>query len=108
MNRIALIATLALTVVGCAASGPREIKIVADENGFTPKTVSVKKGEPIVLVVTRTSDATCATEAIFAETGKRYDLPKDQPVRIELPTDASGTLHFACGMDMYKGEVVIE
>lgn len=108
MNRIALIATLALTLVGCAASGPREIKIVADENGFTPKTVSVKKGETIVLVVTRTSDATCATEAIFAETGKRYPLPKDQPVRIELPTDAAGTLHFACGMDMYKGEIVIE
>jgi len=108
MNRIVLIAIVALTLVGCAASGPREIKIVADENGFTPKTVSVKKGEPIVLVITRTSDATCATEAIFAETGKRYELPKGQAVRVELPTDAAGTLHFACGMDMYKGEVVIE
>lgn len=107
MNRIALLAALAFSLVGCAASGPREIQIVADEKGFTPASVTAKKGEPIVLVITRTSDATCATEAIFAETGKRYELPKDQAVRIELPTDASGTLHFACGMDMYKGEVVI-
>ena len=44
MNRMALIVALAFTLVGCAASGPREIKIVADENGFTPKTVTVKKG----------------------------------------------------------------
>lgn len=106
--RLALFAGLALLLTGCASSGPKEIKIIADENGFTPNTVTVQHGEPLVLVVTRTSDATCATEAVFAETGKRYALPKGQAVRIELPTDAAGTLHFACGMDMFKGEVVIQ
>jgi plastocyanin domain-containing protein len=108
MKLFIVMAALAVTLAGCAASGPKEIKITADENGFTPKSVTIKQGEPLVLVVTRTSDATCATEAVFAETGKRYDLPKDQAVRIELPTDTKGTLHFACGMDMYKGEVVIQ
>ena len=49
MNRIALIAALACTLVGCAASGPREIKIVADENGFTPASVTAKKGGGIGL-----------------------------------------------------------
>ncbi|MEO5988100.1 MAG: cupredoxin domain-containing protein [Candidatus Eisenbacteria bacterium] len=108
MRHFPLFASLGLLLVGCAASGPKEVKIVADENGFTPSTVTVKRGEPLVLVVTRKTDSTCATEAVFAETGKRYDLPKDQPVRIELPTDAAGTLHFACGMDMFRGEIVIE
>lgn len=108
MRRLALFACSALLLAGCAASGPKEIKIVADERGFTPSTVTVKQGEPLVLLITRTSDATCATEAVFAETGKRYELPKDQEVRIELPSDAAGTLNFACGMDMYKGQVVIQ
>ena len=108
MKRSILSVLLAWTLTGCAASGPREIRVVADENGFTPKSVNVKRGETVVLVVTRTTNATCANEAIFAETGKRYDLPKDQPVRIEIPTEAAGTLHFACGMDMYQGEVVVK
>lgn len=108
MRPILLLPAIAIAIAGCAASGTKEIKITADENGFTPKTVTVSQGEPVVLVITRTSDATCATEAIFTETGKRYELPKDQPVRVDLPTGTKGTLHFACGMDMYKGEVVID
>lgn len=108
MRRLALTATLALTLIGCAPAGPKEIAVVADENGFTPKTVSVKQGETLVLIVTRTSDATCATEAVFAETGRRYELPKGEAVRIELPTDTKGTLHYSCAMDMYKGEVVVQ
>lgn len=108
MKRFVLLGALLLSMAGCAPAGPKEIAIVADEKGFTPASVKVKQGEPLVLVITRTSDATCATEAVFTETGKRYELPKGQAVRIELPTDAAGTLHFACGMDMYKGEVVID
>ena len=29
-------------------------------------------------------------------------------VRIELPTDAAVTLHYSCGMAMYKGKLVVK
>ena len=58
--------------------------------------------------ITRRTDKTCATEAIFAETGRKYDLPLNQPVRIDLTGVSPGTVHYACGMDMEHGTVRIE
>lgn len=103
---LALVALVAL--VGCAAGGPKEIQVAITENGFEPKEITIKKGQAAVLVMTRKSDKTCATEAVFAETGKKFDLPLNTPVRIDLTGVQPGTLHYACGMDMEKGTVVIE
>jgi plastocyanin domain-containing protein len=109
LTSAALLGLLLAAGSGCARpSGPQEIRVTANEKGFEPATLTVEKGRPAILIVTRTSDATCATEAIFTETGRRYDLPLNQEVRIDLPTDAATTLHYACGMNMYKGEVVVK
>jgi plastocyanin domain-containing protein len=108
MRRILVAALAAAALSGCAASGPTEIAVQATANGFEPKQVTVAKGTPAVLVITRVDEATCATEAIFTETGRKYELPLHQPVRVELPTGATATLHYACGMDMWKGEVVVK
>jgi acyl-CoA reductase-like NAD-dependent aldehyde dehydrogenase len=42
------------------------------------------------------------------ETGRKVELPLNESVRIPIPTEHPGTLHFACGMDMYRGEIEIE
>lgn len=106
MRRLLIVAALAL-LAGCA-SGPSEIQVSVTDSGFEPKNVTVKKGHPAVLVITRKSSSTCATEAIFTETGKKYDLPLNTPVRIDLTGASTGTLHYACGMDMERGTVTIE
>ncbi len=102
-----LLASL-VVVVGCAASGPKEIQVTVTDKGFEPKDVTIRQGQPAVLVMTRKTERTCATEAIFAETGRKYDLPLDQPVRVDLSGVSRGTIHYACGMDMLKGTVTIE
>ena len=107
MRRLFALAALVL-VVGCAASGPAEVQVSVTENGFEPKAVVIKKGQAAVLVITRKTTSTCATEAVFAETGKKYDLPLNQAVRIDLTGASAGTLHYACGMDMEHGTVTIE
>lgn len=107
MRRLLAMAALAL-IAGCGASGPSEIQVSVTDNGFEPKNVVIKKGQEAVLVITRKSQNTCATEAVFSETGKKYDLPLNQPVRVDLTGSSPGTLHYACGMDMEHGTVVIE
>jgi plastocyanin domain-containing protein len=107
MRRALIVAALAL-LAGCGASGPSEIQVAVTDSGFEPKNVTVKKGQAAVLVITRKSQNTCATEAIFTETGKKYDLPLNQAVRIDLTGASPGTLHYACGMDMEHGTVTIE
>ncbi len=110
MNRIrsiwAVLALAFLVTAGCAgSSGPREIAVSANANGFEPAVIDVKQGETVVLVMTRTEDGTCATEAHFEELGRKVDLPLNETQRIEIPTTNKGTLHYACAMNMWKGEV---
>jgi len=106
-SRLILPAAL-LVLAGCAASpGKDEVHVTVTDDGFVPAIVTVARGRTATLVITRTSDATCATEAVFAETGAKYPLPLNQPVRIPIATAKAETLHYACGMDMYKGQVAI-
>ena len=102
-----VLAALAL-IAGCGRGGATEVKVAVTDNGFEPDSVAVEHGRPATLVITRQSDGTCATEAVFRETGKRYDLPLGQPVRIPIVTTSPTTWHYACGMDMYEGKVVVK
>lgn len=105
-NVVRAVALLAL--FACAGCGARnEASVAVTENGFEPKMVMLAKGRPGTLVITRTTDATCATEAVFAESGEKYALPLNQPVRIRIAATAAETLHYACGMDMYHGSVAV-
>lgn len=103
-------AAVALAVLaGCAGSGgPKEVRVQVTGDGFVPNKVTVAHGKPATLIIKRVDEATCATEAIFVETGRKYELPLGEEVRIEIPTDRAGTFHYACGMDMYKGEVTVK
>ena len=105
-NLLAVLAIVALA--GCMPAGPKEIQVTVTDMGFQPSAVTIKKGQAAVLVMTRKTDQTCATEAIFAETGRKYELPLNQPVRIDLTGVSPGTVHWACGMDMEHGTVTIE
>ena len=107
MRRLLVLASF-LVLTGCAAGGPKEIQVTVTDMGFQPKDVTIPKGHAAVLVITRKTDSTCATEALFTETGKKYDLPLNTPVRIDLTGVSPGTLHYACAMNMEKGTVTIE
>ena len=109
MRSIIAPAALAL-VLACAKEtppAPGQVDVTANEKGFQPSTVTVKKGAPATLVFTRTTDDTCATKVVFPELSLEKDLPKNQPVAITVPTENARTLTFQCGMGMYKSSVVI-
>jgi len=105
-----LSATLAFGVVGCGkhTQSTKVIPITADNHGFTPLKVEVKKGESVTLRFTRTSDQTCAKKVVFPGIGITKALPLNQSVDIPLPTTKTGTLAFHCGMGMLKGSVVVD
>ena len=85
-----------------------EVAVSVDGKGFTPSSVTAEKGKPLALVFTRTTDKTCATAVAFPELKIEKQLPKDTPVRIELPTADARTYTFQCGMGMYKSKVVVQ
>jgi plastocyanin domain-containing protein len=99
------VSATAITPPVGAAGGTHAI--TANEKGFSPSSVALKKGEKAELVFTRTTDATCATEVVFPEINLRKELPLNQPVAVLVPTDTARTLTFQCGMGMFKSAVVI-
>ena len=101
-----------LMIVACNKEAPAQssgrIAIRADDKGFTPSSVTLKKGAPATLVFTRTSNDTCATSVVFPELKIKKDLPLNQPVDVEVPTGDARTLAFTCGMGMFKSSVVVQ
>lgn len=91
-----------------AASESAVIRVVADDKGYTPSSVTVQRGRPVTLEFIRTSNDTCATEVSFPELGINKPLPLNSPVDVPVPTDATRTYAFACGMGMFKGRLVVQ
>jgi plastocyanin domain-containing protein len=99
------------TTPSVAPAAPGELRVTAGEHGFTPDSVSIPKGTPGSLATVsfvRTTDQTCATEVVFPDLDIKKPLPLNQPVAINVPSDAARTLTFQCGMGMYKGALLVK
>jgi RND family efflux transporter MFP subunit len=91
-----------------AVGGPvQRVAIDVTKEGFVPATAEVKAGVPIELVFTRRTQETCAKEIDVPSIKVRKALSLNQPVAIAVPAGPARTLAFACGMNMFKGSVVV-
>lgn len=112
LSAVVMIVVLAVATQARAGapSTTRDQRVAIDvtSKGFQPSTVHARAGRPIVLVVTRKTQKTCATELVMKDQKIRKTLPLGQPVEIRLVAQKPGTLHYACGMDMIAGTLVID
>lgn len=83
-----------------------EIAVTAD--GFLPSKVTVEKGATVELVFLRKTDGTCAKKVVFPGLKITKDLPLNQAVTISWTPDQAGTVDFVCGMNMFRGAVVVK
>ncbi|MBK6517994.1 MAG: cupredoxin domain-containing protein [Polyangiaceae bacterium] len=88
--------------------GATEVKISVDDKGYTPSEARAPAGEPVRLVFTRTTDEGCGQQLVFPDQKIRKDLPLKEPVTVDITMPASGKVTFSCGMDMYRGAIVVE
>jgi plastocyanin domain-containing protein len=105
--------TIASATVSAAASPQADgksnvVNVIANDKGFTPSAIDVKKGAATTLVFTRTTDDTCARQVVFPELKVTKDLPLNEKVSFDVPANDARTLTFQCGMGMFKGKIVIQ
>lgn len=82
-------------------------KITVSSSGYTPESISVKKGQPVKLAFYRADANNCGGEVVFAKQNIRKKLPVGKTILVEFtPTDA-GEIAFACGMDMLRGKLIV-
>lgn len=105
MNRRHLIALL---IGGSAAGGamrlaraaaPGEIEIQAMKFNFTPETVKVKRGEPVMLVLTSIDRIHGFKMPDF---GIRTDIVPGQETRVTITPEKAGNFAFFC--DVFCGD----
>ncbi len=99
-------ALLASCSAGTRESRPVEIRVT--RNGFEPARVRAVRGQPLDLVVTRTTDDTCATEIVIPDAGLTVPLPLGRPVHVTFTPKKSGALRYSCAMGMFGGVVDVE
>ena len=83
------------------------IPVNVSNAGFFPARITVTEGQTVRLAFRREDAQSCANSIVFPELGIRRALPVNQTVLIEIPASAPGELHFACGMNMYRGALLI-
>lgn len=92
-----------------APGTPRTVALSVTEKGYEPSPVSLRKGEPVKLVVTRTTEQTCATELVLEDYNINVALPLNQPVEIAFTPDKSGKLVYGCAMGkMISGVFMVD
>ncbi len=91
-----------------ATAVPRTVNLKVDSNGFEPAKVRVKKGEPLKLIFTRTTDQTCAKKLVIKDASVSKDLPLNKPVEVHFTPVKTGEIRYACGMDMASGVLLVE
>jgi hypothetical protein len=88
---------------------PRTIALSVTETGYEPSPLTLKQGEPVKLVLTRTTDKTCATEIVLEDYNINTPLPLNQPVEVAFTPNKTGKLVYGCAMGkMLNGVFMVE
>lgn len=85
-----------------------EIHVAVTAQGYEPARAQAPANAPIRLVFTRTTDEGCGQQLAVPSLNLRRDLPLNEPVELDVTMPPSGSLAFTCGMDMYRGAVVVQ
>jgi plastocyanin domain-containing protein len=89
-----------------AASGVQVVDVTV-RGGYQPASILAEAGRPLRLNFTRRESTPCGEEVVLPDFGKRAHLPEDRTVTVEVTAPAPGEYEFTCGMNMYKGKIVV-
>lgn len=87
--------------------GFQEVEVTV-KGGYQPAAIVVKAGQPLRLNFTRREASLCGEEVVLPDFGKRAHLPENRTVAVEIVPNERGEYEFTCGMNMYRGKLVVE
>jgi plastocyanin domain-containing protein len=86
---------------------PQEIKVTV-KGEYSPDRIVVKKGKPVRLLFNREDDSECTAQVVIPDLKVKQDLAVKKETAVEFVPEKEGEFTFACGMDMMKGNLVVE
>ena len=90
-----------------AVTVEKQVRITVD-GGYSPNALRVKLGQPVTLQFLRRDASSCLEEVVLPDFGVRQSLPLNQETAITITANQPGEFGFACGMNMYRGKILVE
>lgn len=124
MNKRNSLVASALVVLAFAAHSPAEAQTatkkptqqvpkpavqkatVVINGGYSPATLNVTAGRPVEITFVRKSAAGCDGELVIPGLKVNKALKQGEKTVVRFTPKKGQTVAFACGMNMYKGQVV--
>lgn len=78
------------------------------DGGYDPEVIYAKVGQEVTLKFHRVENSECTSEVVFEELNIRKKLPAFKTTTITLTPKKPGEIHFACGMGMVHGKLIVE
>lgn len=91
-----------------AATAPSEPIKITVSTSYEPKSIAVKKNQPVKLEFYRKDDKNCGGEVVFPKLGIKRELAVGETVTVEFTPQESGEIAFTCGMDMMRGKILVQ
>lgn len=82
------------------------VRIIQKGDGYFPNQITVKKGQPVKLIVDSEESYSCAASLSIPKVGIRKTLKPGENV-FEFTPDKEGNIPFSCSMGMYRGVITV-
>ncbi len=84
------------------------IKMEVTPTGYTPNVIHVKKGVPVKLDIHNPLENSCLSTLNMPDFNLNNINLKVGTTNLSFTPSAAGEYTFSCGMDMYKGKIIVE
>ncbi|WP_437736188.1 cupredoxin domain-containing protein [Sorangium sp. So ce1335] len=88
-----------------APANVKRVDIAVTDSGFSPSTIELKKGEPVVLRFTRTTKSECLKAIAIPDLKIEKDLPMNTQVEVAVTPEKEGKMVLQCWMAMIKATI---
>jgi len=95
------------SVAARADAGGAQVVDVTVRGGYQPASIVAEAGRTLRLNFTRRESTPCGEEVVFPDFGRRVHLPEDRTVPVEVTPPGPGEYEFTCGMNMYRGRIIV-
>jgi heme/copper-type cytochrome/quinol oxidase subunit 2 len=84
------------------------VKLMITPTGYSPNVIRVKNGVPVELEITNPTDNSCFSEFMMPDFNLNNVPIKKGTTKLTFTPDKKGQFTFHCGMNMYRGTVIVE
>ncbi|MGG3563001.1 cupredoxin domain-containing protein [Neobacillus rhizosphaerae] len=99
---------MAKTEVDVTKESSPKVKMLVTETGYTPNVIHVKKGVPVELEINNPLEDSCLSTFKIPDFNINDVNLKVGTTNLTFTPEKTGEFTFSCGMEMFKGTIIVE